>query len=86
MEDDLLAFQREEMLDEKVLRCRDGKIFETRYLRKDFPVCKKKQTGFADDYIKSKVLRNTLGGYFPALDGILTRMALLPKNLVKRHY
>lgn len=24
------------MLDEKVLRCRDGKTFETRYLRKGF--------------------------------------------------
>lgn len=36
LEEDLLIFQREEMLDEKVLRCRDGKIFETRYLRKGF--------------------------------------------------
>lgn len=32
----LLIFQREDMLDEKVIRCRDGKTFETRYLRKGF--------------------------------------------------
>lgn len=33
---DLLIFRREEMLDEKVIRCRDGKTFEARYLRKGF--------------------------------------------------
>ena len=32
----LLIFHREEMLDEGVIRCRDGKTFETRYLRKGF--------------------------------------------------
>ena len=31
-----LIFSREEMLDEKVIRCRDGKSFEARYLRKGF--------------------------------------------------
>lgn len=31
-----LIFRREEMLDEKVIRCRNGKTFETRYLRKGF--------------------------------------------------
>ncbi|MEG0721855.1 MAG: hypothetical protein RR446_08935 [Lachnospiraceae bacterium] len=36
LEDDLLIFQREEMLDERVLRCRNRKTFETRYLRKGF--------------------------------------------------
>lgn len=32
----LLIFEREEMLDEQVIRCRDAKTFETRYLRKGF--------------------------------------------------
>lgn len=32
----LLIFEREEMLDEQVIRCRDAKAFETRYLRKGF--------------------------------------------------
>ena len=36
LDNDLLIFQREEMLDEGVIRCRDGKTFETRYLRKGF--------------------------------------------------
>lgn len=36
LDNDLLIFQREEMLDEGVIRCRDGKNFETRYLRKGF--------------------------------------------------
>lgn len=36
LDNDLLIFRREEMLDEGVIRCRDGKIFETRYLRKGF--------------------------------------------------
>ena len=36
LENDLLIFTREEMLDEGVIRCRDGKTFETRYLRKGF--------------------------------------------------
>jgi len=31
----LLIFEREELIDEQVIRCRDGKTFETRYLRKD---------------------------------------------------
>lgn len=29
LDNDLLIFQREEMLDEGVIRCRDGKTFET---------------------------------------------------------
>ena len=33
----LLIFTREQMLDEKVIGCRSGKEFESRYLRKDFP-------------------------------------------------
>ena len=36
LENDLLIFTREEMLDAGVIRCRDGKTFETRYLRKGF--------------------------------------------------
>lgn len=33
---DLLIFTREEMLDERVIRCRSAKNFEERYLRKGF--------------------------------------------------
>ncbi|MDO4268098.1 MAG: hypothetical protein Q4C73_06455 [Eubacteriales bacterium] len=36
LDNDLLVFRREDMLDERVIRCRDGKTFETRYLRKGF--------------------------------------------------
>lgn len=36
LEHDRLVFTRKEMLEEQVLRCRDGKKFETRYLRKGF--------------------------------------------------
>lgn len=36
LDNNLLIFSREEMLDEAVIRCRDGKTFETRYLRKGF--------------------------------------------------
>ncbi len=32
----LLIFDREEMLDEQVLRCRSASVFESRYLRKGF--------------------------------------------------
>lgn len=32
----LLIFSREEMLDERVIRCRNAKTFEERYLRKQF--------------------------------------------------
>lgn len=32
----LLIFDREEMLDEQVLRCRSASVFENRYLRKGF--------------------------------------------------
>lgn len=32
----LLIFTREEMLEEEVIRCRDGKHFEEKYLRKGF--------------------------------------------------
>lgn len=31
-----LIFEREELLEEEVLRCRRGKEFEDRYLRKGF--------------------------------------------------
>lgn len=33
---DLLIFSREEMLEEAVIRCREGKKFEQKYLRKGF--------------------------------------------------
>lgn len=36
LEHDLLIFQQDELLDCQVLRCRDGKSFENRYLRKGF--------------------------------------------------
>ena len=37
LDHDLLIFTREEMLEEEVIRCRDGKRFEEKYLRKGFP-------------------------------------------------
>lgn len=36
LDNGLLIFSREEMLEEEVIRCRDGKRFEERYLRKGF--------------------------------------------------
>lgn len=36
LENHLLIFEREEMLEEKVIRCREGKKFEEKYLRKGF--------------------------------------------------
>jgi len=36
LDHDLLIFSREEMLEEEVIRCRDGKRFEEKYLRKGF--------------------------------------------------
>lgn len=36
LDNNLLIFQRKEMLEEGVIRCRDGKNFENRYLRKGF--------------------------------------------------
>ena len=36
LDNDLLIFTREEMLEEEVIRCREGKRFEERYLRKGF--------------------------------------------------
>lgn len=36
VDNDLLNFSREEMLDESVIRCRSAKRFEERYLRKGF--------------------------------------------------
>jgi hypothetical protein len=33
---DMLIFSRDQMLDEDVIRCRSGKEFEQRYLRKGF--------------------------------------------------
>lgn len=32
LDNDLLIFTREEMLEEEVIRCRDGKRFEEKYL------------------------------------------------------
>lgn len=37
LDNDLLIFSREEILEEEVIRCRDGRIFEEKYLRKGFP-------------------------------------------------
>ena len=36
VDNDLLIFTREEMLEESVIRCRTAKKFEERYLRKEF--------------------------------------------------
>ena len=36
LDNNLLIFSREEMIDEEVIRCRDGKKFEETYLRKGF--------------------------------------------------
>lgn len=36
LNNDLLIFSREEMLEEKVIRCREGRRFEEKYLRKGF--------------------------------------------------
>lgn len=36
LDEDLLVFSKEEMLEESVIRCRDGKKFEQKYLRKGF--------------------------------------------------
>ena len=36
LDNDLLIFTREEMLEEEVIRCRNGKSFEEKYLRKSF--------------------------------------------------
>ena len=36
VDNNLLIFNREEMLDESVIRCRSAKKFEERYLRKGF--------------------------------------------------
>ncbi|MBR1757289.1 MAG: hypothetical protein IJ744_00995 [Lachnospiraceae bacterium] len=36
LDHDLLIFTRVEMLEERVLRCRDGRHFEEKYLRKGF--------------------------------------------------
>lgn len=36
VDNDLLIFSREQMLNEEVIRCRPGKDFEQRYLRKSF--------------------------------------------------
>jgi len=36
LDNDLLIFNREMLIDEKVIRCRNASTFESRYLRKDF--------------------------------------------------
>ena len=36
LDNELLIFTREEMLEEEILRCRDGRRFEEKYLRKGF--------------------------------------------------
>lgn len=36
LDNNLLIFARDEMLEEQVIRCREGKRFEERYLRKGF--------------------------------------------------
>ena len=36
LDHDLLIFSRDEMLDEEIIRCREGRKFEEKYLRKGF--------------------------------------------------
>ena len=36
VDNNLLVFTREQMLNEEVIRCRSAKVFEQRYLRKEF--------------------------------------------------
>ncbi len=36
LDNDLLLFSREDLLEEEIIRCRDGKRFEETYLRKGF--------------------------------------------------
>lgn len=36
LDNHLLIFEREDLLEEAVIRCRDGQTFESRYLRKGF--------------------------------------------------
>lgn len=36
MDEGLLIFKRDELIDEDILKCRDGKTLENRYLRKGF--------------------------------------------------
>ncbi len=36
LENDLLVFKRKEMIEEKIIRCRNGRTFEKQYLRKEF--------------------------------------------------
>lgn len=36
LDNDLLIFSREKMLEEEIIRCREGKKFEQKYLRKSF--------------------------------------------------
>ena len=36
LEDDRLTFNNQQLLDRQIIRCRDGKSFESKYLRKGF--------------------------------------------------
>jgi hypothetical protein len=36
LENDLLIFSKKELIDDDIIRCRDAKEFESRYLRKIF--------------------------------------------------
>ena len=38
LDNNLLVFSREEMIEEEIIRCRKGKEFEEKYLRKGFLV------------------------------------------------
>ena len=46
LDNDLLIFTREEMLEEEVIRCRDGKRFEEKYLRKGFRILDSRRENF----------------------------------------
>ena len=60
VDNDLLIFNREEMLEERVIRCRSAKRFEERYLLK---YCFTKSYDFTS-CIRRFILQNSLG-FFP---------------------
>ena len=51
VDNDLLIFNREEMLEERVIRCRSAKRFEERYLRKGLCGCAFMHSTYGKDSI-----------------------------------
>ena len=61
----LLIFEREQMLDEQVLRCRNASTFESRYLRKGFSG---KITVYRTRYVQYEALSSPDAGCGDAAD------------------